>query len=179
MTPNKLNPSIEMQDVETGTLVTVRLSPGANGLMLYCYQGEQTRGEPMASLQIAPYQNQLEILYWDATMSNEQDPKHLVLVERIQHEASKGARTEHKSKDNLVEEQGAHVMAHIYHVELSGTQAVYQCVTVTSAIELSARHIEALAIEKARDDEWEAGDLEPLIDVDEIKEGERSIELDG
>jgi hypothetical protein len=69
-------------------------------------------------------------------------------------------------------------MTHTYAVELSGTQAVHQHVTITSDVELTAEHIAALAIEKAQDGDWEAGDLEPLIDVDEIKEGDRAIEFD-
>jgi hypothetical protein len=74
---------VTIQDAETGHFITLKLSPGANGLMLYCYPGEQTSGEPLASFQVASYKDQLEILYWDATMSDEQDPQRLVLVEHI------------------------------------------------------------------------------------------------
>ena len=74
---------VNIQDAATGNFLTLKLSPGANGLMVYCYPGEQTSGEPMASFQVASYNDQLEILYWDAAMSDGQDPKRLVLVEHI------------------------------------------------------------------------------------------------
>lgn len=74
---------VTLQDVETGHFITLKLSPGANGLMVYCYQNEQVSGEPLASFQVASYRDQLEILYWDATMSDEQDPKRLILAEHI------------------------------------------------------------------------------------------------
>lgn len=74
---------VNIQDAETGHFITLKLSPGANGLMVYCYPGEQTSGEPLASFQVASYEDQLEILYWDATMSDGQDPQRVVLVEHI------------------------------------------------------------------------------------------------
>jgi len=75
---------VTLQDAETGHFITLKLSPGANGLMVYCYPGnEQTSGSPLASFQVASYEDQLEILYWDATMSDGQDPQRLVLVEHI------------------------------------------------------------------------------------------------
>jgi hypothetical protein len=74
---------VTIQDAATGHFLTLKLSPGANGLMVYCYPGEQTSGEPLASFQVASYEDQLEILYWDAAMSDGQDPKHVVLAEHI------------------------------------------------------------------------------------------------
>jgi hypothetical protein len=61
-------------------------------------------------------------------------------------------------------------MTHTYDVELSGTQAVHQHVTLTSEVELRDEQIEALAIAQAQDGTWEAGDMEPIIDVDGIEE---------
>jgi hypothetical protein len=69
-------------------------------------------------------------------------------------------------------------MTHTYDVYLSGTQAVYQNVTITSEVELTAEQLAALAIAKAQDGNWEAGDIDQSIDVDEIKEGDRYIEFD-
>lgn len=74
---------VTIQDAATGHFLTLKLSPGANGLMVYCYPGEGASGEPLASFQVASYEDQLEVLYWDAAMSDGQDPKRLVLVEHI------------------------------------------------------------------------------------------------
>jgi hypothetical protein len=69
-------------------------------------------------------------------------------------------------------------MTHTYTAYLSSTQAVYQEVEITSEVELRAEQIAELAIEKAGDGEWEAGDIDRSIDVDEIKEGDRYIGFD-
>ncbi|HEU5382786.1 MAG TPA: hypothetical protein VFV38_45850 [Ktedonobacteraceae bacterium] len=74
---------VTIQDAETGRFLTLKLSPGANGLMVYCYPGEQTSGKPLAWFQAASYNDQLEILYQDAAMSEGQDSKRIVLAEHI------------------------------------------------------------------------------------------------
>jgi hypothetical protein len=78
------------------------------------------------------------------------------------------------------EEDTTRKMTHTYDVCLSGTQAIHQHVTIPSEIALTPEQIARLAIAKAQEDgDWEAGDIEPIIDVDEIKEGDRDIEIDG
>ncbi len=81
---------LEVEDPETGAFVTLQLLPGANNLMISCFAGSgqqptgKPTGKPLAALQLGPYKDELEVLYWDASMIEALEPKHLVLAEHIQ-----------------------------------------------------------------------------------------------
>lgn len=81
---------LEVEDPETGSLVTLQLLPGANNLMISCFAGPgqqptgKPAGKPLAALQLGPYKDELEVLYWDAAMIEAPEPKRLVLAEHIQ-----------------------------------------------------------------------------------------------
>ena len=56
---------------------------------------------------------------------------------------------------------------------LTTTQTLHQEVKLTSGSVLTVGQLVELAVTRARDGEWEAGETDPDIDVDEIKDQDR------
>jgi hypothetical protein len=66
-------------------------------------------------------------------------------------------------------------MPHTYTVYLTTTQTLHQEVRITSDAAFTVEKLVELAVTRARDGEWEAGETDPDIAVDEIKDGGRLI----
>jgi len=68
-----------VEDSVSGRVLHLKCDFGANGLMIFCYPEDRLTGEPLAILQLAAFQNEVEVLYWKQD-NNDRGPERLVLA---------------------------------------------------------------------------------------------------